>query len=699
MTTESATLLGVYEKALHYLRTSLDRPDVTFRDGQWESIESLLARKRMLVVQRTGWGKSVVYFLTTRLLRDEGAGPTLLISPLLSLMRNQILAAERIGIRAATINSSNSDDWRGIEQRLQAGTIDLLLISPERLANEQFVHEVFIPMAGRIGLFVVDEAHCISDWGHDFRLDYRRIVSILRFLPRNVPVIATTATANNRVVADVRSQMGEVGVIRGPLIRTSLRLQNIKLPGQTARLAWLAQHLPAMPGSGIVYTLTVRDAERVARWLNDRGIVARAYHSESLDREALEEALLRNDIKVLVATVALGMGFDKPDLGFVVHFQRPGSVVHYYQQVGRAGRAVDEAFGILLNGDEDDDIVDYFIASAFPPQAHIDLVLQALERHDGLTLPGLEETVNLSRGKIEKALKMLSFESPAPVRKEGTRWYRTPVRYSVDQERIDALCALRRAEQKQMQEYMETKGCLMRFLSRALDDPRAADCGRCANCNGGDAVPRTFEASLANEASLFLRRSYSEIVPRKMWPAGGLPRCGFSGRIGPGLANETGRALAVYNDAGWGALVKRGKYESGRFDEELVRGCAQMFAEWSPRPRPAWVTCVPSMRQPDLVSDLAQRLARQLGLPFHPAVIELEAHEPQKGMENSMQQARNLDGVFAIDFARMQKKPVLLVDDIVDSGWTLTVAGALLRKAGCPNVFPLVLASSTLGAG
>jgi ATP-dependent DNA helicase RecQ len=685
------------DRALQYLRASLDRPDAEFRQGQWESIEALLESRRILVVQRTGWGKSVVYFLATRLLRDGSAGPTLLISPLLSLMRNQIAAAERIGIRAATINSSNTDEWGEIQGRLLAGEIDLLLISPERLANDSFRDGILIPMAGRIGLVVVDEAHCISDWGHDFRPDYRRIVSILRLLPRNVPVVATTATANDRVVEDARHQMGDVEVSRGPLVRKSLRLQNVTLPSQTARLAWLAQHLPSLPGSGIVYTLTVRDAERVARWLNENGVVARAYHSDSLNREALEDALLRNEIKALVATVALGMGFDKPDLGFVVHFQRPGSVVHYYQQVGRAGRAVDEAYGILLSGDEDDEIVDYFIRTAFPPDAHVELVLDALEQHDGLTIAGIEQVVNLSRGRIDKVLKMLSFETPAPVRREGARWYRTPATFTIDRDRIDALCTLRRAEQKQMQEYMRTGACLMQFLSVALDDPHAARCGRCANCSGGDLVPRTFDVELAQQASLFLRHSHVDIAPRKLWPAGALPRYGFHSRITAG--NETGRALSLYNDAGWGELVRSGKYETGVYGDDLVGGCAQVIAEWSPRPRPEWVTCVPSKRHPELVPSFARRLAKTLGLPFHSAVVKVEEHEPQKLMENSAQQAQNLDGVFEVDARQLQRRPVLLIDDIVDSGWTLTVVGALLRQAGCPAVFPVALASAAHGGG
>lgn len=402
----------IQEKALLLLRQALNNSTADFRAGQWEAIAELIdKRSRLLVVQRTGWGKSIVYFLATRLLRDQGAGCTLLISPLLALMRNQISAAQRIGVKAQTINSSNPEEWEFVKSQLLAGEIDILLISPERLANEEFRQNILLPISQRIGLFVVDEAHCISDWGHDFRPDYRRIVRILQGLPKNIPVLATTATANNRVVDDIIAQIGSnLRVVRGDLTRKSLYLQNIILSSPAARMAWLSQYLPNLPGSGIIYTLTVKDADRVANWLKIQGINAKAYHS-NLDndaRVALEDELLHNEIKALVATTALGMGFDKPDLGFVIHYQRPGSVVHYYQQVGRAGRAVDKAYGILLSGDEDDEITNYFINTAFPPQIHTEQVLNVLNQaKDGCSVAQLEQELNISRGQIDKVLKLL----------------------------------------------------------------------------------------------------------------------------------------------------------------------------------------------------------------------------------------------------------------------------------------------------
>jgi len=691
--------------ALELLRTALAQPEAQFRNSQWECIEGLLERRRLLVVQRTGWGKSMVYFLATRLLRDDGAGPTLLISPLLSLMRNQIEAAERLGVRAKTINSTNPDDWNRIEQDLREDGIDLLLISPERLKNDVFRENVLSQIAARVGLLVVDEAHCISDWGHDFRPDYRRIARVLETLPSNIRVLATTATANDRVVADVASQLGKtIDVVRGPLRRDTLKLQNITLPSPVARMAWLARTIPTLPSSGIVYTLTKQDAEHVAAWLRLNGIRAEAYHAgiDQLDqaekdlREQLEQRLLKNDVKVLVATVALGMGFDKADLGFVIHFQRPASVVHYYQQVGRAGRAIDEAFGILLHGAEDDDIADYFFRNAFPPQADVDQVLTVLRGVDGgLSVPELETRLNLRRSELKKALKFMTVESQPPITKIGSKWNATAAShtYSIDQGHVDAILDIRRQEQAEMQRYMEHRGCLMQFLAEALDDPDAGPCGVCAGCKHQPLLSPEIDPDLANKAAVFLKRSHQPLLPRKQWPSGGaLPTYGFTGKIGPDLGAMEGRVLCMWRDAGWGQLVEAGKYETHRFDDELVQACIDMVHQWGPVPAPEWVTCIPSLERPGLVPEFAQRLANVLGLPFRVSLRKVTANRPQKDMENSFQQARNLDGVFAFDPASIDPSPCLLVDDIVDSRWTMTVGTALLRQAGCAAVFPLALA-------
>lgn len=682
-----------------------------FRDGQWEAIDLVAnQRRRVLVVQRTGWGKSVVYFLATKILRDAGSGPTLLVSPLLALMRNQIAMAARLGIRAETIHSQNEEEWPHVRADLRENRCDVLLISPERLGSAEFQFELLPMMKERTGLFVVDEAHCISDWGHDFRPDYRRIVRILNLLPSNVPVLCTTATANNRVVDDVLKQVPGLQAVRGPLIRPSLRLFNIRLDDQASRLAWLAHFLPQLPGSGIVYCLTIADARRVAAWLQSRGISARAYHADLDAEERIqgEQALIGNEVKALVATVALGMGFDKPDLGFVVHFQRPGSVVAYYQQVGRAGRAVDTAFGILLSGREDDEIVDYFIRSAFPPAEVMEAVLRVLERGPGMSMDAIAAELNQRRGVIEKALKLLEVDEA--VGRDRTTYFRTEKSWKPDVMRDEQVTALRRAEVEQMRQYVEHDGCLMEFLARALDDPSPAKCGKCMNC-AGQTQRRMPTAELVQEAIQFLRGDTVVIEPRTRWPmpalaqvqrvmpeaVGKTKRGEPSVTIPVALRAEQGRALCVWGDAGWGRDVAKGKYESGNFSDALVEASVRLVREkWKPEPAPGWVTAVPSKRRPELVHEFARRLAARLELPFAPLIDKSRDTEPQKEMQNSVRQVRNLLGVFALT----EKPPVgavLLVDDMIDSGWTMTVLAVWLRHHGSGPVHPFALAKTTAG--
>lgn len=672
--------------------------DKEFRPGQWEAIETVAVKKqRVLVVQRTGWGKSLVYFLATKLLREQGAGPTLLISPLLSLMRNQIEMAEKIGICAVTINSANQEEWTVAEEALGINSCDILLISPERLNNEHFLKQVLPKISGRIGLFVVDEAHCISDWGHDFRPDYRRIIRILQILPNSVPVIGTTATANNRVIEDVQAQLGPgLTVLRGSLARESLRLQNILISNQSVRLAWLVENLPKFKGSGIIYCLTVADTERVAGWLKMKGFKAEAYHAgkdDEIDRKALEQAFLKNEVEILVATVALGMGFDKPDIAFVVHFQCPGSVVAYYQQVGRAGRAIDKSYGILLGGEEDEEIQNYFIESAFPGVDVFQDILQQLEKSDGLSINKILDKVNTSRTKAEKALRLLEVDGAIGRTTDKKRLYfRTPNPWNPDINRMKQVTDLRRVEFLQMQEYLNHSECLMKFLMKALDDPHPTACKRCSNCRG-QGLPSDVSPELVLEAEHYLKEETIIIAHRQFLPSGLLP--GQKRKIPADLQIEQGRSLCNYNDPGWGKLVKQGKYSDGDFSVELVEAAVHMVVDiWRPDPFPAWVTAIPSLRHPTLVADFSKKLADKIGLPFYPVLKRVSNAPEQKTMQNSSLQARNVVGTLVIE-GKLPGGPVLLIDDIIDSGWTLSMAGYLLLKEGSGKVYPFTLAKAT----
>ena len=683
------------ERAVELLIRGSGNSGASFRDGQEEAICHLVeGRGRLLVVQKTGWGKSFVYFIATKLLRDGGNGPALLISPLLALMRNQIVAAERMGVRAATINSDNVNNWTQVEAKLARGEIDILLISPERLANERFRTQVLAGIAGQISMLVIDEAHCISDWGHDFRPHYRLLERIVKTLPPNLRLLATTATANNRVMEDLAAVLGpKLDVSRGDLNRNSLSLQTIRLPSQAERLAWLAEQLATLQGHGIIYTLTVRDASQVADWLKTKGFNVEAYTGETGDRrEALEQALLNNEVKALVATTALGMGYDKPDLAFVIHYQMPGSVVAYYQQVGRAGRALASAYGVLLSGQEESDITDWFIRSAFPTRQEVADVLGALEEEEnGLSVPELLSRVNLSKGRVDKTIALLSLEAPAPIAKQGTKWQLTAATLSEGfWARAERLTALRRDEHQQMQDYVSLPfGEHMGFLIGALDgDPSVV------TQPALPPLPTGVNEALVRDAIAFLRRTSLPIEPRKKWPDGGMPQYGVKGFIAPGHQAQPGKALCVWGDAGWGGLVRQGKYHDGKFADDLIGACVKMICEWNPQPKPTWVTCVPSLRHPDLVPSFAERLAAALGLPFHMVIAKTDDRPEQKTMANSTQQARNIDGSLALNGQPIPQGPVILVDDMVDSRWTLTVAAWLLRQSGSGEVWPMALSQT-----
>jgi ATP-dependent DNA helicase RecQ len=673
-------------RALDLLRIGSGRDDAAFRDGQEEAIRHVVeGRGRLLVVQKTGWGKSFVYFIATKLLRESGAGPAILVSPLLSLMRNQIAAAERMGVRATTINSTNTDEWQKVAKQVTQNEVDILLISPERLASEGFLETVLNPIAATISLLVIDEAHCISDWGHDFRPHYRLIERTARTLPPNARLLATTATANDRVMDDLRSILGrDLHVSRGELARPSLSLQTMRLPNQAARLAWLADTVPQLPGSGIIYALTVADADMVNRWLVSKGIRSFAYHAgfETSERIRREEMLLTNEVKALVATTALGMGYDKPDLSFVIHYQMPGSVVHYYQQVGRAGRAIESARGVLLSGDEETRINDWFIKSAFPKRDEVEQIVDCLGRSDaGLSIPQIASKVNIRQSRIEKALALLSLESPAPVVKDGPRWQLTVAPLQEDfWQRAARLTELRRGEEAQMREYVALPfGEHMRFLIRALDGDDSAVVA--------PALPplsATVDEAFVNEAAAFLRRTDLPIEPRKQWSN--------RSSIPAALRANDGRALCTWRDAGWGEEVVKGKHAEERFSDRLVEASAAMFRRWNPTPAPTWVTSIPSRRHPTLVPDFARRLAEALQLPFRMALVKIRDTAEQKEMHNSPMQEQNAKGSFAVDKNEVQTGSVLLVDDLVDSKWTMTVAASQLREHGAGEVWPMALA-------
>ena len=702
MTDPTTIATSARDDAEHHLRALVGREDARLHDDQWAAIEALVVgQRRVLVVQKTGWGKSAVYFVATALLRSLGAGPTVIISPLLALMRNQIEAAEQAGIRAATINSTNIEDWQAIRARVDAGEIDVLLVSPERLNNPSFRDEVLPQLTETAGLLVVDEAHCISDWGHDFRPDYRRIRQMLTTLPPGIPVLATTATANARVTGDVAEQLDieeqgtDVLVLRGSLDRESLHLAVLQLERPEERLAWLGEHLGDFEGSGIIYTLTVAATQEVAEHLRSHGHAVAAYsgQTEATERLALEQDLLAGRLKALVATSALGMGFDAR-LGFVVNLGAPSSPVAYYQQVGRAGRGTDLAQVVLMPAYEDRDIWRYFASLAFPPEQHVRTTLHTLaEAGAPMSTAALETYVDLSRTRLETMLKVLDVDGAVHRVRGG--WTATGQEWVYDQERYDRVAAARRDEQAAMLAYIATDGCRMRFLREQLDDPAGAeDCGRCDNC-GGLELPATVSGAALEQAGERLRRPGVTVAPRKMWPSA-LANLGIElkGKITEGA--EPGRAVGRLTDLGHGQMLRalvRPDADDGPVPRPLVDAVLEVLGDWHAEwpTRPTGIAYVESARRPLLTRDLADGLARYLQLPLvarwqivDPDVV------PGQGAANSAQRVAAVGRRFSLAVDEpLDGGPVLLVDDLVATGWTLTMAARALRSAGAGAVLPL----------
>ncbi|MCH9720493.1 MAG: RecQ family ATP-dependent DNA helicase [Actinomycetia bacterium] len=674
-------------------------PGSVLREDQWTAIEALVVqRRRALVVQRTGWGKSAVYFIAAILLREQGRGATVIVSPLLALMRNQVAAAHRAGVRAATINSGNVTEWGDIHRRVATGDLDVLLVSPERLNNPEFRDTVLPALAADAGLVVVDEAHCVSDWGHDFRPDYRRIRTLVAELGTDTPVLATTATANNRVVEDVSAQLGVGGtdtlVLRGGLDRESLRLSVVHIASAAGRAAWIAAQLDSFEGSGIIYTLTVAGARDLATLLRDLGHDVAAYTgaTDPAEREQLEADLLGNRVKALIATSALGMGFDKPDLGFVIHLGAPSSPIAYYQQVGRAGRSTSSAVAVLLPGTEDRDIWSYFASVAFPSETIVRRVIEVLDPDRPQSTAALEPLVDLGRSRLEMVLKVLDVDGAVKRVKGG--WIGTGGRWHYDEPRYRKLDEARRREQQAMLDYQTTVGCRMSFLRAQLDDPEldeGARCGRCDNCGGG-----TYSADIGSAAvdaaRQRLQRPGVELAPRRQWPTG-LSKLGIdlSGRISDGPA--TGRVIGRLTDLGWGTRLRRLLAEpDAPVPAEVLEAAVAVLAAWPWQSRPVAVMGLDSTSHPLLIGSVVDGLAG-LGRLKNLGTLRYRPDRRPVTAANSAYRVAALADCWSVPALGQVAGPVLLTDDLTDTGWTLTMAARVLRGAGVPEVLPFALAS------
>ncbi len=656
-----------------------------FREGQFEAIEATLTKRRTLVVQRTGWGKSMVYFVCTKLLRDEGKGVTLIISPLLVLMNNQIAAAGNAGLKCEVLNSTKTvEEKNNIIEKMKKNELDIIFTTPETLFTE-LVQNALSQI--KIGLFVIDEAHCISDWGHDFRPDYCRLKKVIKDMPNSVPLLATTATANKLVIADLEEQLGgNVYVSRGHLMRDNLSIQVLNLKSKTERYAWICENVPKLKGSGIIYCLTRNDCDEIADFLVINGISARAYYSDKEDVEETEQLFMNNDIKVIVATVKLGMGYDKGDISFVIHYQTPQSIVAYYQQIGRAGRKIDRAYTFLMHGAEDSNVLEYFRNTAFPTESEAKKVYNYIKNTNGVGLHKFEGALNISSGRIKNTLKFLINEEY--ICKDNKKYYPSSKAFYYNKKHYDKITKQRENEYDKMLEMMSTDKCFNRIVVNSLDDNAEKNCGICANCLGYEEYPAKVSDSTMKAAADFIEQQYYPIEPRLKWAE-------TSKKITK--PNETGICLSRYGHPIYGELVKKGKYETHFFSDKLVEKSVQVLKPFIAEHGITALTYVPSLRS-DITYDFANRLAEKLGLPCLTLLKKTDARQ-QKEMENSIFQCNNALNSFRIVEGAVSPENILLVDDMVDSKWTLTVCGDILTKAGAEHIYPYVLASTSKKEG
>ena len=683
---------NIYDECYSILQSMYGR-GASFRDGQYEAIEATLTNLRTLVVQRTGWGKSLVYFLTTKIFRNRGKGVTLVVSPLLVLMQNQLEAAQKLNLKCDVLNSTVKDRRSDIIRSMVRNEYDIVFITPETLFAQDVQDEL---KNIEIGLFVIDEAHCISDWGHDFRQEYGNLKKVISELPSNVPLLATTATANNRVIRDLERQFGaDTFVSRGPLTRDSLSIQIIEMPSKVERYAWLLENVNKIPGSGIVYCLTTKDCDNLARFLQENGVDAVSYHSKLPDEECrkIEQEFKVNHIKVLVATIKLGMGYDKDDISFVIHFQLPANIVSYYQQIGRAGRKLDHAYAILLWGESDTNTLNYFIDTAFPSEKEMTGIYNFILNNDGVNMRDLQFGFNKKRQKIEKVLSFLLNDGFVRMERNPVRYYATAKRYYYDAEKYNAISNIRRQEMQELIDLTQTNSCYSKFTVNCLNDDSATNCGHCANCLGHDIFPSELTGMYYDLAKEFIEKLTLEIQPRKMWP-----KEGFGEKLTIKPQNQVGICLAKYGEVGFGEMVRQDKYSGeDRFRDELVIKGAQELRKIIIDNGIDYITCVPSLRS-DIVMDYTKRLADECGLEFID-LIGKRHNSPQKEMENSYYQCKNAFDSFYIKDRYGVPDKVILVDDVVDSRWTLTVRGYRLSECGCEEVYPFALADSSNAEG
>ena len=657
-----------------------------FHNAQWAAIEKILNKERVLMIQKTGFGKSLCYqFPATQL-----NGLTIVFSPLIALMRDQVNSLNKKGIVAKCINSNQTpEENEQILEDAKKGKIKILYIAPERQGNmswQETVREI------KVAMVVVDEAHCISQWGHDFRPDFRRIVDLVNILPKDVPVLAVTATATKRVQDDIQEQIGKnMTVLRGDLQRENLRLFVVKVKSENEKKIRIAEFLQHCKGSGLIYTGTRVNTQEYADWLKFVGIDAEMYNAslEGEERIRIEQGLKENRWKAIVATNALGMGIDKPDIRFIIHTQMPQSPIHYYQEIGRAGRDGNSSDVILFyNENVNKDGVPYdkmlplsFINGAKPKIADYKRVINAL-KNAPLGERGVMQELNMKQTPVRTILADLLEQNIAVRNNDNKYEYRFDAP-ELDTKSFEELRQSKMIDLDAMMGYIETTGSRMDYLRKYLGDAITVSSENCDNTNLADYMPKRYSEAMWLKLRDFKQDYFPEIAKKK------------TSKLEPGFA------LANYSleDGEVGKMVHNCKYEgAGDFPDDIVRRMVRMIQKKMMGNKIDMLLYVPPTESGDLVKNLAVKVGELLGIPVCHNLKKMRPTTAQKIPQNAILKRKNVEDAFDFDSPEiLEGKSVLLLDDIYDSGATMNEIAKMLKEKGAATITPVVIAKTVGG--
>lgn len=650
-----------------------------FYEEQWEAIDKIINGERVLLIEKTGYGKSLCFQFPATIFQ----GTTVIFSPLIALMRDQVKKLTVLGISARCINSEQTPEENSqIINDAKQGKVKILYIAPERQENNEWIEAT---RQINLSMVVVDEAHCISVWGHDFRPAFRRIINLVNLLPKGLPVLATTATATKRVEQDVAQQIGgDITTLRGNLMRDNFKLFVVNVSSEDEKLIWLGKNIGKLPGSGILYTGTRVDTEIYSKWFDNLKISSIAYNAglDADSRVAIENGLMDNQWKCIISTNALGMGIDKPDIRFIIHTQIPQSPIHYYQEIGRAGRDGQPSYIILFYNPEDRKLPEAFIEGSRPSIKKYEKVIATI-KSELLGERDIMRRTNLKQNQM-RVIKSDLIEQGI-IREvminRSKKYEFVPNSQPLNTEVFEELRSAKTKDLDSMIQYVETTESRMKFLCDYLGDISNHTFTNCDN-TGEKKVTVIIPDEWIEKLQKF-RENY-------------FPQLEVASK---GSNIVQGIAASYYGVSNVGAALHHSKYEGGGdFPDFLLKLVLKAFRKKFGQEQFDLVVYVPPTLSGDLVRNFATKIARVLKFPISHNLQKVRQTREQKVFENSYLKSDNVKDAFIFEVPNeVIGKRVLLIDDIFDSGATVKEVGKLLTKLGAVKIAPIVIARTVGG--